>query len=215
MSEGWGQGMLYKAHVPYWEGTWRGKDHFVTDCLIVHLAICCASCTIFRSISDSMWFQSIFQVACEDNRTQTREKPPERACQKVSRLTDLTWMWIDVFPPIKAEGVSPCQADASVNSDLLSLHWFNAKYKGADYVVCVWGQRGLKIMHAMWLRCHNDAAYGVHNVSYMWHARVCVSEGDKAAVFRTTQVRTKLRGDGSWLQRRSEPQAETKEEKPW
>uniref|UniRef100_A0A671VYV1 Zinc finger protein 185 with LIM domain n=1 Tax=Sparus aurata TaxID=8175 RepID=A0A671VYV1_SPAAU len=40
-------------------------------------------------------------------------------------------------------------------------------------------------------------------------------EGDKAAVFQTTKVRTKLRGDGSWLQRRSEPTDETKEEKPW
>uniref|UniRef100_A0A3B3Y0W3 LIM zinc-binding domain-containing protein n=2 Tax=Poecilia mexicana TaxID=48701 RepID=A0A3B3Y0W3_9TELE len=42
------------------------------------------------------------------------------------------------------------------------------------------------------------------------------SEGDRAAVFRTTTVRTKLRGDGSWLQRRDEPQAETQEEEmPW
>ncbi|KAI3351874.1 hypothetical protein L3Q82_020706, partial [Scortum barcoo] len=39
--------------------------------------------------------------------------------------------------------------------------------------------------------------------------------GDKAAVFRTTKVRTKLKGDGSWLQRRSEPQEETEEVKPW
>ncbi|XP_040904415.1 zinc finger protein 185 isoform X2 [Toxotes jaculatrix] len=41
------------------------------------------------------------------------------------------------------------------------------------------------------------------------------NKGDRAAVFRTTKVRTKLKGDGSWLQRRSEPQAETEEEKPW
>ncbi|XP_016525042.1 zinc finger protein 185 [Poecilia formosa] len=42
------------------------------------------------------------------------------------------------------------------------------------------------------------------------------SEGDRAAVLRTTTVRTKLRGDGSWLQRRDEPQAETQEEEmPW
>ncbi|KAM8732392.1 zinc finger protein 185 isoform 2-T2 [Acanthopagrus schlegelii] len=40
-------------------------------------------------------------------------------------------------------------------------------------------------------------------------------EGDKAAVFQTTKVRTKLRGDGSWLQQRREPADETKEEKPW
>ncbi|XP_008418253.1 zinc finger protein 185 [Poecilia reticulata] len=41
-------------------------------------------------------------------------------------------------------------------------------------------------------------------------------EGDRASVLRTTKVRTKLRGDGSWLQRRDEPQAETQEEeKPW
>nr|XP_046262024.1 zinc finger protein 185 isoform X2 [Scatophagus argus] len=41
------------------------------------------------------------------------------------------------------------------------------------------------------------------------------TEGDKAAVFRTTKVRTKIKGDSSWLQRHSEPQAATKEEKPW
>ncbi|XP_047209317.1 zinc finger protein 185 isoform X6 [Girardinichthys multiradiatus] len=39
---------------------------------------------------------------------------------------------------------------------------------------------------------------------------------DRAAVFRTTKVRTKLRGDGSWLQQQDEPDAETQEEeKPW
>ncbi|XP_054889914.1 zinc finger protein 185 isoform X2 [Poeciliopsis prolifica] len=43
-----------------------------------------------------------------------------------------------------------------------------------------------------------------------------MSSGDRASVLRTTKVRTKLRGDGSWLQRRDEPQAETQEEeKPW
>ncbi|XP_043983025.1 zinc finger protein 185 isoform X2 [Gambusia affinis] len=42
------------------------------------------------------------------------------------------------------------------------------------------------------------------------------SEGDRASVLRTTKVRTKLRGDGSWLQRQDEPRAETpEEEKPW
>ncbi|KAL0973768.1 hypothetical protein UPYG_G00210940 [Umbra pygmaea] len=40
-------------------------------------------------------------------------------------------------------------------------------------------------------------------------------EGDKASVFRTTKVRNKLKGDGSWLQRQSDPEAETTEEKPW
>ncbi|KAK5607320.1 hypothetical protein CRENBAI_001004 [Crenichthys baileyi] len=40
--------------------------------------------------------------------------------------------------------------------------------------------------------------------------------GDRAAVLRTTKVRTKLRGDGSWLQQRDESDAETQEEeKPW
>uniref|UniRef100_A0A8D3A0U1 Zinc finger protein 185 with LIM domain n=1 Tax=Scophthalmus maximus TaxID=52904 RepID=A0A8D3A0U1_SCOMX len=40
-------------------------------------------------------------------------------------------------------------------------------------------------------------------------------EGDKASVFRTTKVRTKLKGDGSWLQRRSETEEEEEEVKPW
>ncbi|XP_034546772.1 zinc finger protein 185 [Notolabrus celidotus] len=40
-------------------------------------------------------------------------------------------------------------------------------------------------------------------------------EGDKANVFRTTKVRTKLKGDGSWLQPRAVTEAETGEEKPW
>lgn len=44
---------------------------------------------------------------------------------------------------------------------------------------------------------------------------LCVSEGDKASVFRTTKVRTKLKGDGSWLQRRSETEEEEEEVKPW
>ncbi|XP_015237058.1 PREDICTED: zinc finger protein 185-like [Cyprinodon variegatus] len=40
--------------------------------------------------------------------------------------------------------------------------------------------------------------------------------GDRAAVLRTTKVRTKLKGDGSWLQQRNEPEPETQEEeKPW
>ncbi|KAM9850102.1 zinc finger protein 185 [Aulostomus maculatus] len=38
------------------------------------------------------------------------------------------------------------------------------------------------------------------------------SEGDKAAVFRTTKVRTKLRDDGCWMRK---PQDEAEEEKPW
>ncbi|KAK9517903.1 hypothetical protein VZT92_023237 [Zoarces viviparus] len=39
----------------------------------------------------------------------------------------------------------------------------------------------------------------------------------KESVFRTTKVRTKLKGDGSWLQRRNEaePEDETDKEKPW
>ncbi|XP_047441156.1 zinc finger protein 185 isoform X2 [Mugil cephalus] len=40
-------------------------------------------------------------------------------------------------------------------------------------------------------------------------------EGDRAAVFRTTKVRTKLKGDASWLQRSKEPETEAQEEKPW
>ncbi|XP_034453389.1 zinc finger protein 185 isoform X2 [Hippoglossus hippoglossus] len=41
-------------------------------------------------------------------------------------------------------------------------------------------------------------------------------EEKRAAVMQTTKVRTKLKGDGSWLQRTSEPQAEPEEEvKPW
>ncbi|KAF7668234.1 hypothetical protein LDENG_00023690 [Lucifuga dentata] len=40
-------------------------------------------------------------------------------------------------------------------------------------------------------------------------------EENRAAVFRTTKVMTKLKQDGSWLQRRNEPEVETKQEKPW
>ncbi|XP_041653655.1 zinc finger protein 185 [Cheilinus undulatus] len=40
-------------------------------------------------------------------------------------------------------------------------------------------------------------------------------EGDKADVIRSTKVRTKLKGDCSWLQRRGEPEEEKTEEKPW
>ncbi|XP_029578149.1 zinc finger protein 185 isoform X2 [Salmo trutta] len=39
-------------------------------------------------------------------------------------------------------------------------------------------------------------------------------EGDRASVLKTSKVRTKLKGDASWMQRLSEPQSET-EEKPW
>lgn len=42
---------------------------------------------------------------------------------------------------------------------------------------------------------------------------MCVSEGDKAAVFRTTKVRTKLKGDSSWLQQQSGSHTETKDGK--
>lgn len=41
------------------------------------------------------------------------------------------------------------------------------------------------------------------------------ADGDKASVFKTTKVRTRLRGDNSWLQRRSESQPEAEAEKPW
>ncbi|CAL8355673.1 unnamed protein product [Merluccius merluccius] len=41
-------------------------------------------------------------------------------------------------------------------------------------------------------------------------------EGDRASVFRTTKVRTKLKGDCSWMQRGSAAPADTgEEEKPW
>ncbi|XP_062416783.1 zinc finger protein 185 isoform X2 [Pungitius pungitius] len=40
-------------------------------------------------------------------------------------------------------------------------------------------------------------------------------QAGKESVFLTTKVRTKLKGDGSWLQRRSEAQDKTDEEKPW
>ncbi|XP_045573853.1 zinc finger protein 185 isoform X1 [Salmo salar] len=39
-------------------------------------------------------------------------------------------------------------------------------------------------------------------------------EGDRTSVLKTSKVRTKLKGDASWMQRLSEPQSET-EEKPW
>ncbi|KAG7464942.1 hypothetical protein MATL_G00171000 [Megalops atlanticus] len=40
------------------------------------------------------------------------------------------------------------------------------------------------------------------------------AEGDRQSVFRTTKVRTTLKGDNSWINRRSEPNPEP-EEKPW
>ncbi|KAJ8338389.1 hypothetical protein SKAU_G00373550 [Synaphobranchus kaupii] len=40
------------------------------------------------------------------------------------------------------------------------------------------------------------------------------SEGNRQSVFKTTKVRTALKGDNSWIQRRAEAQAE-KDEKPW
>lgn len=39
-------------------------------------------------------------------------------------------------------------------------------------------------------------------------------EGDRAAVFRTTKVRTAIKGDSSWIQRQREAEVE-EEEKPW
>ncbi|XP_064184312.1 zinc finger protein 185 isoform X48 [Anguilla rostrata] len=41
-----------------------------------------------------------------------------------------------------------------------------------------------------------------------------MSKGDRQSVLRTTKVRTALKGDNSWIQRRAEAQAE-QEEKPW
>lgn len=43
--------------------------------------------------------------------------------------------------------------------------------------------------------------------------RVCVSDREKAAVFRTTKVRTKLKGDSSWMQQQSDSQMETRDGK--
>ncbi|CAL1613445.1 unnamed protein product [Knipowitschia caucasica] len=40
-------------------------------------------------------------------------------------------------------------------------------------------------------------------------------EGGKDSVFKTTKVRTRLRGDNSWLKSKSDPQPEEEEEKPW
>ncbi|KAL3045040.1 hypothetical protein OYC64_013329 [Pagothenia borchgrevinki] len=42
-----------------------------------------------------------------------------------------------------------------------------------------------------------------------------MSKVDKESVFQTTKVRTKLKGDGSWMQRRNEAQAEDDTAKPW
>ncbi|XP_010772960.1 zinc finger protein 185 isoform X2 [Notothenia coriiceps] len=42
-----------------------------------------------------------------------------------------------------------------------------------------------------------------------------MSKVDKESVFQTTKVRTKLKGDGSWMQRRNEAQAEDDKAKPW
>ncbi|KAF3838160.1 hypothetical protein F7725_009928 [Dissostichus mawsoni] len=42
-----------------------------------------------------------------------------------------------------------------------------------------------------------------------------MSKVDKESVFQTTKVRTKLKGDGSWMQRRNEAQDEDDKAKPW
>ncbi|XP_063733131.1 zinc finger protein 185 isoform X2 [Eleginops maclovinus] len=42
-----------------------------------------------------------------------------------------------------------------------------------------------------------------------------MSKVDKESVFQTTKVRTKLKGDGSWMQRSNEAQPEDDKEKPW
>ncbi|XP_072519920.1 zinc finger protein 185 isoform X3 [Salminus brasiliensis] len=41
------------------------------------------------------------------------------------------------------------------------------------------------------------------------------TEGDRQSVLRTTKVRTALKGDSSWIQRRKDPDQEEEEEKPW
>ncbi|XP_019725548.1 zinc finger protein 185 isoform X24 [Hippocampus comes] len=41
------------------------------------------------------------------------------------------------------------------------------------------------------------------------------TEGEKATVFRTTKVRTKLKGDLSWMNRNNDAEDEPAEEKPW
>ncbi|XP_057706605.1 zinc finger protein 185 isoform X1 [Corythoichthys intestinalis] len=41
------------------------------------------------------------------------------------------------------------------------------------------------------------------------------TEGEKATVFRTTKVRAKLKEDGSWMNRNTEPEDQPAEEKPW
>lgn len=70
-------------------------------------------------------------------------------------------------------------------------------------------------MIIMLLRCSLQCVYNISKCVGMWHGHVCVSEGDRASVFRSTKVRNKLKGDASWMQPRNEPQAETDEEKPW
>ncbi|XP_076018869.1 zinc finger protein 185 isoform X2 [Genypterus blacodes] len=40
-------------------------------------------------------------------------------------------------------------------------------------------------------------------------------EGNRDTVFRTTKVRTKLKGDGSWMLNRTQSEAEPQQEKPW
>lgn len=45
---------------------------------------------------------------------------------------------------------------------------------------------------------------------------VLISEADRQSVLRTTKVRTALKGDNSWIQRREQENLEKEEEqKPW
>lgn len=45
---------------------------------------------------------------------------------------------------------------------------------------------------------------------------VLISEGERQSVLRTTKVRTALKGDNSWIQRREQENLEKdEEEKPW
>ena len=66
--------------------------------------------------------------------------------------------------------------------------------------------------------CHMRQAIVLSQMVCRWMmcVCVCVSEGNRASVMQTTKVRTKLKGDGSWMQRTSEPLAKAEEEvKPW
>lgn len=68
-----------------------------------------------------------------------------------------------------------------------------------------------------------------YNASLYWelastvvYVSVCVCvcvytciEGDRQSVFRSTKIRTALKGDSSWIQRGNPPEQEEEDEKPW